>query len=69
MVQAQLRAPLAEGHAEIATEQPGQGAFAGADLTTELSQRPIVCRIGLEDLRDGKQQRLGRSRQILRLLR
>ena len=49
MVQAQLRAPLGKGHAEIATEQPGQGAFAGADLTTELSQRPIVCRIGLED--------------------
>src|SRR5262249_40225520 len=38
MRDAQLRAPLVEGHAELVAEQPAEGASAGADRLAELGQ-------------------------------
>jgi hypothetical protein len=57
-----------KGHAEVAAEQPPQGAFAGAYLLTHIRQRPGVRGIDLEHVRDGGQQGLGGCGQVVRLL-
>ena len=68
VVQAQLGAPLREGHAEIGLEEAGEGAVAGADLPAQLGQGAGVGRIGAQDLADRPQPRGGGRGQVQRLL-
>ena len=61
---AQLGAPLVEGHAELVVEQPAQGAAAGPDPPPELGQRGVVLGPLAQHPGDGAQPVVGRLRQV-----
>jgi hypothetical protein len=68
MIDAQLRAPLIEGQAELVMEQSAEGARAGAGRPAELGQRGVVGGLVVQDLCDGPQPVIARLRQLQRLL-
>jgi hypothetical protein len=65
---AQLAAPLAEAHPELAVEQPAQRALAGPDLMAELSEGGRAGRIAQQQSGHGPQPRVAGHRQVQRLL-
>src|SRR5919198_1654986 len=68
VVDAQLRAPLVERHAELVVEQSAEGAGAGSDPPPELGQWGVVRGLLVEHARDGSQAVVAWLWQVQRLL-
>ena len=68
VIDAQLRAPLIEGHAEFVVEQPAEGTGTGSDPLPEFGQRGAVCGMLVQHPRDGLQPIIVWLRQLQWLL-